>query len=107
MGRLADSTLGARYLGINPWVVVAAPAYLAQRGTPQSPADLARHDCLVYSTRAGRRRAGTSAAPTGERSSVPVRGPLRSNNLSAVLAACARRHGAGGAALVRGPRVGR
>ena len=29
MGRLADSSLGARYLGLNPWVLVAAPAYLA------------------------------------------------------------------------------
>jgi DNA-binding transcriptional LysR family regulator len=28
MGRLADSTLGSRYLGINPWVLVAAPEYL-------------------------------------------------------------------------------
>ena len=29
MGRLADSSLGARYLGVNPWVPVAAPAPLA------------------------------------------------------------------------------
>ena len=29
MGRLADSTLGARYLGLNPWVMVASPVYLA------------------------------------------------------------------------------
>ena len=34
MGPMADSTLGARYLGINPWVMVAAPSYLAARGTP-------------------------------------------------------------------------
>ncbi len=34
MGRLADSTLGARYLGRNPWVMVAAPTYLKARGTP-------------------------------------------------------------------------
>jgi len=27
-------------------VVVAAPAYLARRGTPQRPQDLARHDCI-------------------------------------------------------------
>lgn len=30
-------------------VVCAAPAYLAQRGVPQSPADLAGHDTLSYS----------------------------------------------------------
>lgn len=30
------------------WSLVAAAAYLAQAGTPQSPADLARHSCLCY-----------------------------------------------------------
>ena len=47
MGRLADSTLGARYLGTNPWLLVAAPAYLARQGEPRVPADLAGHACLV------------------------------------------------------------
>jgi DNA-binding transcriptional LysR family regulator len=28
--------------------VCAAPAYLKERGTPKSPADLARHNCLTY-----------------------------------------------------------
>ena len=28
MGKLADSSLGARFLGMNPWVMVAAPDYL-------------------------------------------------------------------------------
>ena len=36
MGKLADSSLGARFLGINPWVMVAAPAYLKKHGTPQA-----------------------------------------------------------------------
>ena len=88
MGRLADSTLGARYLGSNPWLMVAAPAYLAARGAPQSAADLARHDCLVYSSVQGDDR--WNLLPPGfghEETSVPVKGPLRSNNLSAVLAA--------------------
>lgn len=30
------------------WSVVASPAYLAEAGTPQSPADLGRHSCLCY-----------------------------------------------------------
>jgi DNA-binding transcriptional LysR family regulator len=50
MGRLADSALGARYLGINPWVVVAAPDYLERRGVPSSPEELSSHDALTYST---------------------------------------------------------
>ncbi|MBX3606590.1 MAG: LysR family transcriptional regulator [Piscinibacter sp.] len=87
MGRLADSALGARYLGVNPWLTAAAPDYLARRGTPQAPADLAGHDCLVYSSVQGDDR-WNFASPGGEEVAAPVRGPLRSNNLSAVLAAC-------------------
>lgn len=86
MGRLADSSLGARYLGTNPWVMVAAPQYLAARGTPASTAELAQHACLVYSSVQGDDR-WTLTTPQGQQQSVPVRGPLRSNNLSAVLAA--------------------
>ena len=87
MGRLADSALGARYLGSNPWLTAAAPAYLERRGSPAEPAALAAHDCLVYSSVQGDDRWNFAAA-SGEELSVPVRGPLRSNNLSAVLAAC-------------------
>lgn len=86
MGPMADSTLGARYLGTNPWVMVAAPSYLKKRGTPRSAADLPAHDCVVYSSVQGDDRWSLKTA-TGEKMSVPVRGPLRSNNLSAILAA--------------------
>jgi DNA-binding transcriptional LysR family regulator len=50
MGPMADSTLGARYLGLNPWVVVASANYLARHGIPRQPADLAVHHALIYST---------------------------------------------------------
>jgi DNA-binding transcriptional LysR family regulator len=86
MGRLADSTLGARFLGNNPWLMVAAPAYLRERGTPRTVADLAAHACLVYSSVQGDDR-WSLTAPDGREQAVPVKGPLRSNNLSAVLAA--------------------
>jgi DNA-binding transcriptional LysR family regulator len=86
MGRLADSSLGARFLGTNPWLMVAAPAYLEGRGTPRTAADLAAHACLVYSSVQGDDR-WTLTSPQGREQSLPVKGPLRSNNLSAVLAA--------------------
>jgi DNA-binding transcriptional LysR family regulator len=86
MGRLADSGLGARYLGTNPWAMVAAPSYLRARGTPRTAADISKHACLVYSSVQGDDR-WSMTSPAGDEISVPVKGPLRSNNLSAVLAA--------------------
>ncbi|MBP7606587.1 MAG: substrate binding domain-containing protein, partial [Giesbergeria sp.] len=86
IGRLADSALGARYLGSNPWVMVAAPAYLQSHPAPRVPADLAQHPCLVYSSVQGDDR-WSLTGPSGEEASVPVTGPLRTNNLSTVLAA--------------------
>lgn len=105
MGRLADSTLGARYLGVNPWALVAAPPLIERRGAPAEPQALAAEDCLVYSSVMGDDR-WQFRAPDGSTVVVPVKGPLRSNNLSAVLAAC--RAGLGFAALpwyVAGPSV--
>jgi DNA-binding transcriptional LysR family regulator len=96
MGPMADSTLGVRYLGVNPWVVVASQDYLARRGTPQQPGDLAAHDALVYSTVQGDARwRFTGAGDQGL--AAAVKGPLRSNSLSALLAAA--RSGLGVAAL--------
>jgi DNA-binding transcriptional LysR family regulator len=97
MGRLADSQLGARFMGTNPWVLVASKPYLAAQGTPQAPADLARHAALVYSSVMGDERWHFEAE--GRRETVAVSGPLRSNNLSALLAAA--RAGMGVAALPR------
>ncbi len=86
MGRLADSTLGARYLGTNPWLMVASPAYLAEHPAPRVPADLAEHHCVIYSSVQGDDR-WSFTGPSGEEVSVPVSGRLRTNNLSTVLAA--------------------
>ena len=96
MGRLADSSLGASYLGRNPWVVVAASEYLAQNGTPKKPQDMSSHHALIYSTVQGDARWQFTGAD-GKQMLIPVKGPLRSNNLSALLAAA--RGGLGVAAL--------
>lgn len=98
MGPLADSTLGARYLGMNPWVVVASSAYLDARGTPFGPSDLTLHDALIYSTVQGDARWHLTGADAMQ-TTVLVKGPLRSNNLSALLVAA--RSGMGIAILPR------
>ena len=91
MGRLADSSLGSRYLGTNPWVLVASPAYLLQHPAPKLPADVARHPCLIYSSVQGDERwhftGGVGLKDGGRDEAVPVHGPLRTNNLSVVLEA--------------------
>ena len=86
LGKLADSSLGARTLGVNPWVLVASPAYLKKRGTPRRPSDLKEHATLIYSSVQGNDLWRLRNA-SGETVSVPVTGRLRSNNLSALLAA--------------------
>lgn len=43
-----DSSIVVRKLGSTPRLLAASPAYLARRGTPNEPADLAGHDMLVY-----------------------------------------------------------
>jgi DNA-binding transcriptional LysR family regulator len=60
-GRLPDSNFGSRKLATVRRLLVAAPVYLAARGTPNSPADLIGHDCLFgpgMSARGGWRFAG-------------------------------------------------
>lgn len=64
LGALADSALTARKLQDAERHVVASPDYLARRGTPKSPGDLAGHDAIVYAQSVGsedwRFRKGTS-----------------------------------------------
>ena len=49
VGELADSSsLIALRLGLIRLTLCASPAYLERRGTPQGPADLERHDCVVH-----------------------------------------------------------
>ncbi len=48
VGRLPDGDYTARKLATARVVVCASPAYLAQAGTPTSPAALAGHNCLRY-----------------------------------------------------------
>ena len=46
---LADSSLAARKLAPNRRVVCASPEYLRTHGTPRTPEELARHNCLLAS----------------------------------------------------------
>lgn len=48
LGRLPDSGLVALRAGEVHWITCASPDYLAARGTPTTPGELARHECLAF-----------------------------------------------------------
>src|SRR5579862_2414797 len=48
IGALPDSSTAARQIGAVRMVVCASPGYLARRGVPHSPRDLAAHDCISF-----------------------------------------------------------
>ena len=76
-GTLTDSAMMQRALPPVPLVLCAAPDYLARRGSPATPIELADHDCLDFFT------TGPSAwrfrTPDGLRT-VPISGPVRANS---------------------------
>lgn len=56
VGDMPDSNLVAMRLADNRRQCVAAPAYLDRAGTPKTPAELTKHECLVLSSNAGQTR---------------------------------------------------
>ena len=73
-------------------VLVASPAYLAAHGTPQQPADLARHRCLSYanfgksvwqlSRRDAVERVGVSAPFSANEATTLMRGALAGGGIA-------------------------
>ena len=94
IGPLRDSSLIVRRLGSLLWVVSGAPSYLERRAEPGSPAELANHDCLVFS------QPGYEWRFRGDGRTVSMQVPVRmsSNTLDVVVAAAVA-----GAGLVYAP----
>lgn len=89
VAHLEDSSLVARKLADSARVLVAAPSYLAQAGTPQTAADLTQHACLIY-TSGARVFDQWSFSRDGITTVVPVHGKIQINDgMSLVAAACA------------------
>lgn len=82
-GAPPDTRVVARRLAGNRRLLCAAPAYLARRGVPKSPADLARHNCIGI--RQGGEAYGVWRLATGRGASertvaVKTRGNLTTND---------------------------
>jgi DNA-binding transcriptional LysR family regulator len=75
IARMDDSSFTLRKIADVRRVLCAAPAYLERRGVPQSPPDLAAHDCLLLRFPGSQQFRWTLEA-AGEAVTVPVAGPL-------------------------------
>jgi DNA-binding transcriptional LysR family regulator len=84
LGELDDSVFGARRLDTLQRMLVASPSYLAARGTPKTPADLALHDCIFGPGNFG--RDSWSFNRNGTELSVDVRGRIHTNSGPGVFA---------------------
>jgi DNA-binding transcriptional LysR family regulator len=76
LGPLTDSSMKLRALGQSRRLLVAAPNYLAARGTPSVPQDLSGHEGIRMSNIAGSDIV-TLQGPGGDRHAVPFAGRLR------------------------------
>lgn len=82
-GAPPDARVVARRLAANRRLLCASPAYLARRGVPKSPDDLARHNCIGI--RQGDEAYGVWRLATGRGASrrtvaVKIRGNLTTND---------------------------
>jgi DNA-binding transcriptional LysR family regulator len=84
LGKLDDSVFGARRLTLLDRFLIASPAYLEAHGTPTTPADLARHDCIFGPGVFGRE--SWSFARSGAVTSVDVRSRIRTDSGPGLLA---------------------
>jgi DNA-binding transcriptional LysR family regulator len=78
-GPLPPSPMTSRKIASLRRVAIASPSYLAQRGRPEIPADLARHACFIR-TSAQDARAWTFHAQDGTRHEIAVRGVFEADN---------------------------
>ncbi len=79
IGRLEDSSLRARKLAEARGLLVAAPSYLAERGTPERIEDLSDH-CLLHYSNMSTGNIWRLRGPSGEERHVRVGGKLTANN---------------------------
>ena len=85
MGELPDSEVVARRLSPMQRIVCGSPAYFKRHRAPKTPADLRRHNCILFTARSF----GNvwNFTKDGEREEIQVRGNVRSSNGLVLLAA--------------------
>jgi DNA-binding transcriptional LysR family regulator len=87
IGRPDDSSLIARKLCAARIVLVAAASYLEARGIPQTPEDLAQHDCIIDTNFRNRLSWRFSHADASQPILAEVHGRIQFSNAEACVAA--------------------
>jgi DNA-binding transcriptional LysR family regulator len=90
-GTLKDTSIVAHKLGRAQPRCFAAREYLRDRGTPRTPRDLLRHECILFTPLAPRGR--WTFRSRGRTVEIPVRGRLVVNSIPLALDAAARGFG--------------
>jgi DNA-binding transcriptional LysR family regulator len=86
-GELSDSSLMSRRLGPFRFMLCASPEYLRKRGTPRTPKDLERHDCLRFRFPTTGKLQNWSLNGAGSANPFRLRPSLTCNNMEALRAA--------------------
>lgn len=81
-----DPSLIARKLGTSYATLVASPGYLAARGAPALPRDLAAHDCITAPARGGPKAVWRLGGSRRAAAPVEVDGPFQASTASGQLA---------------------
>nr|WP_315496405.1 LysR family transcriptional regulator [uncultured Rhodoferax sp.] len=76
VGDMPDSSLVSVRMADNRRLCVATPAYLKRHGTPQTPADLAKFDCLTLSSDASQTRGWAFKLPAGTKGAAGKEGEV-------------------------------
>ena len=87
IGSLQDSALIARKVCDQTYVLCASPEYLERYGTPETPQDIQKHQCLVYKGVSGSQRWYFRQNELDKPIEIEPQGPLKSNNAEVLVSA--------------------
>jgi DNA-binding transcriptional LysR family regulator len=93
IGEIDNTSMVAHRLAPYRLIACAAPAYVAVRGTPRTPVDLAQHDCLAYAYWSPSVPCRWLFTRDGRTEEVSANGRMRSNDWKALLHAAIEGYG--------------
>jgi len=93
IGLLQDSALIARKVCDQTYVLCASPEYLERYGTPETPQDIQKHQCLVYKGVSGSQRWYFRQDELDKPIEIEPQGSLKSNNAEVLVSAALESRG--------------